>query len=817
MTLPAFLSNCLSGPAPAGVAAMRGRARYRGLLSFLIAASMLAGWLPVAFAQDIDPPGRVARLNLAEGSVSFAPGDAGAGGGAAGASGGRSDWSPAIANRPLTTGDRLWTGPRSRAELHAGSTALRLAGETSLDFLMLDDDVTQLRLAQGTLRLRVRNLYEGQRLEVNTPNLAFVVTAPGDYRVDANAGTGTTRVVVQTGAGTIYGEGGASVALAADQQALFSGTQLVPAGRAPDVQDSFDAWADARDQLEERSVSARYVPREVIGYQQLDAHGDWQQDATYGPVWLPRAVPASWAPYRDGHWSWIAPWGWTWVDDAPWGFAPFHYGRWAQIGPRWGWVPGRIAPRPVYAPALVAFVGGSSGGTSWNVTISQTPRPALGWFPLAPGEAFRPGYRVSPRYITNVNQNIVVNNVSVTNNGYRFQRQPGAVTVVGADDFARGQPFRGRPHAVNADELGRARIVADVAAIAPRPERFQPPRPVAPGALPPAAVIARPVVAMESQQRRDQRNFGRDERREDRREDRQGGWQANPPDGRGPNRPEPPRGSLPGGAGNPNEARLGATPGPERGARPEAPGRDPQKSPFGAPAGAVPTPPVPTVRLSPGPAEAQNRAAIEDSLRRQRDLPGRQPPFEPPRGAPRDLLREEAEQRQQQRALQRDQQRQQWEQTRQQDLQRQQADDSIGQRALRDQAAQREQGRFQAEQARRQQEAQMQQRQQIQQQQQIEQQQQMQQRARQEQLGRQQQEQQMRDQQMREQQQARQQQMAQQQQQQQQQQQILQQQARPIRDQAQPMRQPQPGQVEDRNPNGRRGMRSEGADRGPGN
>src|SRR5256885_3839541 len=43
----------------------------------------------------------------------------------------------------------------------------------------------------------------------------------------------------------------------------------------------------------------------------------------------------------------------SWVDDAPWGFAPFHYGRWTIVGGSWGWVPGPIRVRPWYAPALV--------------------------------------------------------------------------------------------------------------------------------------------------------------------------------------------------------------------------------------------------------------------------------------------------------------------------------------------------------------------------------------------------------------------------------------------------------------------------------
>ncbi|WP_411880517.1 DUF6600 domain-containing protein [Polaromonas sp. YR568] len=474
-------------------------------LALLVLAFVLALLQPVVWAQSapqgeaLDPPGRVARLNLAEGSVSFAPGDAG------------DAWSLAEPNRPLTAGDRLWTGPLARAEVYAGSTAVRMNSQTSLDLLALDDNSTQLRLAQGTLKLRVRTLFEGQRLEVDTPNLAFVVSQPGDYRLDVDPAGNTTRVVAQSGGGVIYGDGSASVNLASGQQANFTGTQLAPAGPGATRQDDFDQWAASRDRLEDQSVSARYVPRETVGYQQLDSYGNWSQDPSYGAVWIPHAVPANWAPYRVGHWAWVSPWGWTWVDDAPWGFAPFHYGRWAQIGPRWAWVPGRLAPRPVYAPALVAFVGGGSGGVSWNISIGGAARPGVGWFPLAPGEAFRPAYRVSPRYVTQVNHNIVVHNtVNTTNitNVYRYQRQPGAVTAVSREDFERGRPVRGNPHTLSSADLGRAQLVADRAALPQRPspaEMRERQRPAAANALPPPNVAVRPVVSKRDDRRDGQR------------------------------------------------------------------------------------------------------------------------------------------------------------------------------------------------------------------------------------------------------------------------------------------------------------------------
>ena len=463
-------------------------------LATLLALTLLLAMPQMARAQPAyppgglsDPPGIVARLNLAEGAVSFAPADANPD---------ASAWTPAVLNRPLTTGDRLWSGPSARSELHIGSTAVRMNEQTSLDFVALNEQFTQLWVAQGSVQLRVRTLFEGERLEVDTPNLAFVVLAAGNYRIDVNPASGTTRVVVLSGVGVLYGDSGATLNLANQQQGNFSGTQLMSAPPAPAFQDSFYAWSAARDRREDQSVSARYIPRETIGYLQLDRYGDWQQDASYGAIWLPRAVPANWAPYRNGNWSWISPWGWTWVDDAPWGFAPFHYGRWARIGPRWAWVPGQLPRRPVYAPALVAFIGGGAG-LNWNIAAGSggAPRPGVGWFPLAPGEAFRPVYRASPRYITQVNNNITVNNtVNITNN-YRYQRQPAAVTAVGRDDFFKGRPQQqGSLHPLNAAELGRAQLLVERSALPQRPDVRERLRLAPAAALPPAALLVQPVI-----------------------------------------------------------------------------------------------------------------------------------------------------------------------------------------------------------------------------------------------------------------------------------------------------------------------------------
>jgi hypothetical protein len=369
----------------------------------------------------------VARLNYSEGPVSQANADSG------------NDWTAAELNRPLTTGDRIWAGQGARAELHFGAAALRLDAQTSVDFMRLDDQTAQLRLSQGRMDLRVRQLWPGERLEVGTANLAFVVTQPGDYRIEVDPTRNVTRVAVGAGAGTLYGEGGETTTLGAAQQLAFTHRNLTPvAGQSVAQNDAFDRWAAERDRLEDQSITARYVSRETPGYQQLDQYGDWQTDATYGPVWYPRVTVTDWAPYRYGQWRWISPWGWTWVDDAPWGFAPFHYGRWAYVGARWAWVPGPVVRRPVYAPALVGFSGGS--GVQWHPHAPG--RPNAGWFPLGPGEAWRPSYRASPRYVDNVNRPAVIAIRRTMQPGYVHQHTPGALTVVNGNPFEHRRPVR---------------------------------------------------------------------------------------------------------------------------------------------------------------------------------------------------------------------------------------------------------------------------------------------------------------------------------------------------------------------------------------
>jgi hypothetical protein len=463
----------------------------RQIIARLLPAVLLAFGGAALAQDDAEPPARVAALSHIEGSVVFAPA-------------GETDWADAALNRPVTRGDRLWTDKGARAELHVGSAALHLDGQTFLDIADLDEDALQASLNEGTVNARVRELERGENFEIDTPQLAFRASQPGDYRIDVDPAQGTTRVTVRSGAALVYGANGQAQQLDGPQVVTFAGKELERVNvQASPLNDGFDRWAADRNRLEDQSVTARYVPREVVGYQQLDHYGTWSQDTSYGAVWYPRAVAVDWAPYRYGRWEFIAPWGWTWIDDAPWGFAPFHYGRWAMIGSRWAWVPGRMGPRPVYAPALVAFVGGS------NFSISFGSDSGIGWFPLGPGEAWYPTWRVNPRYVTRVNRYVPTNTRFGT--VYVNQQRPSAVTTIRSADFRRGQPVHRHWQPVRPGDLTQMRVLP--VPQLPQPQRFaETHRPGQVRALPPPQLSA-PGMAVRPQpifrtQPNERREFG---------------------------------------------------------------------------------------------------------------------------------------------------------------------------------------------------------------------------------------------------------------------------------------------------------------------
>jgi hypothetical protein len=440
-----------------------------------------------------DPPATAARLQFMSGSVSVQPH-------------GTEDWVAGALNRPLTNSDNIWADKNSRAEVNAGSGLIRIDSESSLTLTSVTESGVQLQLHQGAMYLHVRDL-DGQTYEVDTPNQAFTVQKPGDYRFDVNPDADTTVVTVWRGEGQATGNGPA-VLIHENEQARFSdGTSLKDEMHAAPPADAFDQWAQSRDERFDHSQSARYVSPNVVGSDDLDEYGSWHDSPEYGNIWVPRGVAYDWAPYRDGHWMWVAPWGWTWVDDEPWGYAPFHYGRWVYYNNYWGWAPGPYYVRPYYAPALVAWFGG--GG--WGVGVGFGG--GYGWCPLGYGEPFIPWYGVSHRYFNRVN----ITNTHITNITNVYNN-----TYINRGGLHGGEPLRYANMnvrngftAVNRDTLVNSRNVArnNIRVSANEMSRLSPTRSldVRPtrttmlganegrrAAMPPPRTFARPVVSREN-------------------------------------------------------------------------------------------------------------------------------------------------------------------------------------------------------------------------------------------------------------------------------------------------------------------------------
>ncbi len=299
-----------------------------------------------AIAAEDDPPGRVARVNLLDGSGAME-------------AAGTDEWVDDLLNRPLTGGDKVWIEAGSRAEMHIGSSALRLGARTALQILTIDDRGVRLR-ADRRVAERAHSLR-------STPTTASKSRhRPVRSRCCSPAATGSMSTIATRGRSWRYGVGaprraavpGSGSCTATRPSTLTGDDDPAPRLAAAGSPDSLDLWAEERDHREDESRTARYVSRDVVGYEELDGYGDWVVEPDYGSVWYPQVVIVDWAPYRFGHWAWIGPWGWTWIDDQPWGFAPCHYGRWVHMRRGWGWAPGeREGRRPVFAPALVAWRG----------------------------------------------------------------------------------------------------------------------------------------------------------------------------------------------------------------------------------------------------------------------------------------------------------------------------------------------------------------------------------------------------------------------------------------------------------------------------
>lgn len=610
-------------------AAARG-APWRTLLALLTLALC-------ATAARADVPGRVGRLAEVQGTVWVVDADDGS-------------WTEALRNRPLTGGDRLATDDGARAVVQVGSSTLRLAARTEVEWLRLDDELVQLRVHAGSVALRLRSDEVAREHEVVVAPGRWLPLAAGHYRIDDLGDAAAVQVLSGEG---VFDTPDSRKTVRAGERLEFWQSGRSPQTRYDSVAatgDAFDRWLREADRADAALAASRYVSPEMTGWDDLDRHGRWDRHPEFGAIWVPLHVAPGWSPYRYGRWVWLRPWGWTWVDDTPWGFAPFHYGRWMMWSGRWTWVPGPYVRRPVFAPALVGWLGVPGSGVSLSIQFG----PLVAWVPLTPYETYRPWYRLPPRHAPIVNP-YPGRPPRRDGHGHSLVGVPGAVTVVPGHVLDTRRPVA--DHAVRRVDPGLLRRLQRPRDGDDRGARIEPvpaasgfaapatpppaaprvdPRPMPPAATPatPRAVV--PGFTPPATPPRERAPAMRDERRDDRRDDSRRDAQRFEPRApaalpSGPQRApqsaivapqRPPPSPLP-----PSPPRMAERPMPPAMAPTVVPAAPPQAPPTAAPRGSIgavgveraPQRPPPGLEREPGrdPGRDPGREGRRGPLERQ--------------------------------------------------------------------------------------------------------------------------------------------------------------------------------------------------------
>jgi hypothetical protein len=309
---------------------------------------------------------RLARFSYVKGRVLWRPDSA-------------TEWSDATLNMPIRQGAQITTSDDARAEIQFddGSTLRMTSGAVfSLDSLYSDSDgeFTELKMKDGMASLHIQNHFSVY--QIDTPDGDVKVAGPAKVRLDA---TSYLKVGLQAGQAALDTLDG--------EYKLHDGdfAEVRPAEADPEIEDlpapdDWDQFCDSRDADMTPPADTSMPSNVSLVAGNLDDYGTWQSDETYGDVWCPSGQTADWRPYCDGTWTYVTPFGWTWVSSEPWGWAPYHYGTWIHRLHGWAWVPG---PKHQYwSPGLVCF-------TTFGNRVA--------WVPLAPCEVHFTGVTLAFR------------------------------------------------------------------------------------------------------------------------------------------------------------------------------------------------------------------------------------------------------------------------------------------------------------------------------------------------------------------------------------------------------------------------------------
>jgi len=313
------------------------------------------------------------------------------------------DWVAAVRDAPFGTGDALYAGAKSHAELIIpNGTLIRIDENTQIQLVGMESDISEVDVAAGLARFYNRN--SDLVVKVTSP-FGYVLVYPGGA-FDFYVGENSAEIVPVRGRITfIHSETNARYELSyGDPSILADQGQVSSVGDGVDP--NWDGWNRERDSFwtsKESATgrSAQYLPPALRHDAYVfEDNGRWEQVSYEGGnhwFWRPTRIPTDWAPFTNGRWTeWYG--DQTWIPYEPFGYTTHHYGNWIFVRGRWYWAP-PVVRATVGLPLLNIGFFWYPGRVSWIHSGSY-----VGWIPLAPRERYYSYYRWGGPYVIYVNR-----------------------------------------------------------------------------------------------------------------------------------------------------------------------------------------------------------------------------------------------------------------------------------------------------------------------------------------------------------------------------------------------------------------------------
>jgi hypothetical protein len=327
------------------------------------------------------------------------------------------DWVPILQDVPFGLEDTLYSDQDARAEIvFPNSTWIRIGGNTQIQAIALDEDVTEIDVASGIARFYNRG---SQGVIKATTPFGFVL-APAGSMFDLYVGDESVEVIaLRESVDFVHATGQSRYEVQSGSSSLVADNRVVAAGQGM-VDAEFDDWNGQRDslwakRLEVKGDSIRYLPPQMRDdAYELEENGRWdrvQYQGEYRNLWRPTRVGPEWRPYTYGRWT--SYYGdQCWVPSEPFGYTTHHYGNWVFID-RWYWAPPVASVNVIVGRPWTVGYGWYPGRVSWLYSDTN-----VGWVPLAPYEPYYANRYWGPSSVAVATMNLaasVINLVALSN------------------------------------------------------------------------------------------------------------------------------------------------------------------------------------------------------------------------------------------------------------------------------------------------------------------------------------------------------------------------------------------------------------------